>query len=54
MAKNGANNKSIYIVENSVFGHVVAINRLLLITGVIIRDNHCTIILVLDGINHFL
>ena len=40
--ENVANNQSIYIVEKGVLGHLVAIIQLLLLTSVLIRNNHCT------------
>ena len=39
--QNVANNQSIYIVEKGVLGHLVAIIQLLLLTSVLIRNNHC-------------
>ena len=39
--ENVANNQSIYIVEKGVLGHLVAIIQLLLLTSVLIRNNHC-------------
>ena len=53
--QNVANNQSIYIVEKGVLGHLVAIIQLLLLTSVLILNNHCTMnVDLVSPVSHFI